>query len=172
MTAAFQLVISRLTLFAIFLFSVVLAANCASSAVFAGSGLVSTVGGAAFVQGAKQFWVTSAKPTFSGVTTASASVTGTVGSQSVSATADASGNWSWTPTTELSGDNQVSLSSGSSTSSFTLTIGDVPENIATSSASSLAPAGSIIPTLLILSLGVALAGVGALGFRLASKSFD
>lgn len=172
MAAAFKLAISRLTLFAIFLFSVVFSANCVTGAVFAGSGLVSTIGGATFIQGSNQFWVTSIKPTFSGVTTASAAVTGTVGSQSVTATADASGNWSWTPATELSGDNPVSITSGSSTTAFTLTIGDVPADIASASASTLEPAGTITPTFLILGLGIILVGIGALGFKLTSKSFD
>lgn len=172
MTAAFQLARGRLTLFAVSLFLAVLVSSYTACGAFAASGLVSTVGGAAFVQGAKQFWVTSAKPTFSGITTAGAAVSGTVGSQSVAATADASGNWSWTPATDLSGDSTVSITSGSTSANFTLTIGDLPENIASASASSLAPAGTITPTLLILGLGVALVGVGALGLRLTSKSFD
>lgn len=115
--------------------------------VFAGSGLISSIGGATFIQGAGQFWVTSDTPTFSGVTSAGAAVTGTVGSQTVSATADASGNWSWTPTVALAGDNPVAISSGSQTESFTLTIGAVPENIASASADALPPAGNLNPTL-------------------------
>lgn len=166
--AALISAILRLTLFAVFLFSAVLAANCTTGAVFAGSGLVSTIGGATFVQGASQFWVTSAKPTFSGVTTAGAAVSGTVGSQAVSATADGSGNWSWTPATDLSGDNQVSITSGSSSANFTLTIGDVPESIASSSASSLAPAGSTLNTALVFGIGAILISAGSFGL---AKSF-
>lgn len=135
--------------------------------VLAGAGLVSAVGGATFIQGAKQFWVTSATPTFSGVTTAGAAISGTVGSQTVSATADASGNWSWTAAT-LSGDSAVSITSGTQTASFTLTIGAVPANIASSSASSLAPAGSISPTILFLAGGSCLILLGSFGLR---KSF-
>lgn len=133
--------------------------------VFAGSGLVSQVGGATFTQGAKHFWVTSSTPSFQGVTTASAKVSGTVGSQSVSATADSSGNWSWTPASALSGDNQVTITSGSQTASFTLTIGALPANIASASAGSLAPAGTITPTFIILGLGLVLTGFGLWGFR-------
>lgn len=131
--------------------------------VLASSGLVSSIGGATFIQGAKHFWVTSASPTISGITTAGAKVSGTVGSQSVSATADGSGNWSWTPSTALSGDNQVSITSGSITDTFTLTIGALPANIASSSASTLAPAGSFKTTIAILSVGALLALVGTFG---------
>ena len=46
---------------------------------FAGSGLVASISGVTFVQGASQFWVASAKPTFSGITTANTPVSGTVG---------------------------------------------------------------------------------------------
>lgn len=168
MAASFKFAISRLTLLGIFLFFLLLTIGKTGYSVLAGSGLVTTIGGATFVQGAKQFWVTSSKPTFSGVTTAGAAVTGTVGSQSVSATADASGNWSWTPTTELSQDNAVSITSGSSTASFTLTIGDLPQSIASSSASSLAPAGSILNTLLVAGIGAILIFAGNLGL---AKSF-
>jgi len=133
--------------------------------VLAGSGLVSSIGGATFVQGAKQFWVTSPKPTFSGITTTGASVTGTVGSQTVSATADASGNWSWVPTADLTGDNSVSVTSGSQTTTFTLTIGQLPANIATASAGGLAPAGSIFPTIAFLGFGVLLTTFGLWGIR-------
>lgn len=135
--------------------------------VLAGSGLVSTVGGATFIQGAKHFWVTSATPTFSGVTTAGAKVSGTVGAQTVSATADGTGNWSWTAAA-LSGDSAVSITSGATTASFTLTIGALPANIASSSAGSLAPAGSISPTILFLAGGSCLILLGSFGLR---KSF-
>lgn len=133
--------------------------------IFAGSGLVSSIGGATFIQGASQFWVTSSRPTFAGVTTAGAQVTGTVGSQTVSATADTSGNWSWTPTADLTGDNTVSISSDSQSASFTLTIGSLPESIATSSAGGLAPAGSILPTMTILGFGVILTTFGLWGLK-------
>lgn len=139
------------------------------SLVFAGAGLVSSVGGATFVQGADQFWVTSSTPTFSGVTSASASVTGTVGSQSVAATADGSGNWSWTPTSELVGDNQVSITSGSTTVAFTLTIGSLPEEFA-SGGGSLAPAGSVSTTILIVGGGVILLGLGGFGLVKSRRS--
>ncbi|OGD84044.1 hypothetical protein A2165_01860 [Candidatus Curtissbacteria bacterium RBG_13_40_7] len=150
------LVVVSLTLFVLF-FSLRL--------VLAGSGLVSSIGGATFIQGATHFWVTSARPTFSGIITAGAAVSGTVGSQAVSATADASGNWSWTPVADLAGDNTVALTSGSSTASFTLTIGALPDSIATSSAGSLSPAGSIFPTVAILGLGIFATTFGLWGLK-------
>lgn len=133
--------------------------------VLAGSGLLTTVGGVTFVQGATQFWVTSQRPTFSGVTTAGVTVSGTVGSQTLSATADSSGNWSWTPSADLAGDNTVSITSGSTTAAFTLTIGQLPANIASASAETLAPAGNINPTLVILGVGLALVCFGSYKLR-------
>ena len=131
----------------------------------AGSGLVSSIGGATFIFGAKQFLVTSSKPTIAGVTTASTQVSGTIGAQTLAATADASGNWSWTPAADLSGDNQVTVATATTSVSFTLTIGALPENIATAAGSTLAPAGSIMPTLAILTFGVLLTTFGLWGLK-------
>ena len=154
---------------AIFLLISLFTYHCALSTTIAGSGLVSQVGGATFIQGAKQFWVTSARPTFSGITTADSTISGTVGSETVSATANSSGNWSWTPIADLTGDNTVSITSGSTTVSFKLTIGQLPASIASSSASSLAPAGTITPTFAVLGFGIILTTLGLWGFR---KSFS
>lgn len=157
-----------LTPIAVFLLSAFFSFTCNVSEVIAGTGLVGQVGGAAFTQGTKQFWVSSTKPTFSGVTTASSAVSGTVGAQTVAATADASGNWSWASTTDLSGDNAVSITSGSTTVSFTLTIGSLPGNVAIAGGSTLAPAGSINPTLIFLGGGTLLIFFGTFGL---SRSF-
>jgi len=140
--------------------------------VFAGSGLVSSIGQATFIQGAKHFWVTAARPTFSGITTAAGKVSGTVGSQSVTAAADASGNWSWTPAADLSGDNPVTITSGSTTVTFTLTIGVLPANIASASANTLAPAGSTTPTIIFLLFGFLLILIGARGIVRSFSKFD
>lgn len=165
-----KIVYKFLTPLGVFIFSALFALGLSTGSVYAGSGLVSSIGGATFIQGASHFWVTSAKPAFSGITTASGTVSGTVGSQSVSATADASGNWSWTPATDLSGDNAVSITSGATTVSFTLTIGALPESIASSSAGSLAPAGSTFPTLLFFGFGAAFILFGAFGLTKSFKS--
>ena len=166
MAALLSLNAKRLTLKALAVFSLtLLTLHFSLITVLAGSGLISSIGGATFVQGATQFWVTSSRPTFSGITTAGASVTGTVSSQSVSATADASGNWSWTPAADLTGDNAVSITSGSQSASFTLTIGSLPESIATAGAGGLAPAGSIFPTVTILVFGIFLTTFGFWGLK-------
>lgn len=154
--------------FVVFIVTALVAMACNQNLTYGGSGLVSSVGGATFIQGATQFWVTSATPTFTGITTAGTAVTGTVGSQAISATADASGNWSWSPATALSGDNPVTVTSGATTVSFTLTIGDLPANIASGSAGTLAPAGSTNPTVWILAVGTVLISAGMFGLR---KSF-
>lgn len=164
-----ELITKGLTSVVSFLFFSLVAINCFSSATFAGSGLVSSIGGVTFIQGAQQFWVTMAKATFSGVTTAGEAVSGTVGSQSVAATADSQGNWSWTPAADLSGDNTVTITSGSATAAFTLTIGQLPESIATSSGGALAPAGSISTTLAFLAGGFVLILIGTFGL---ARSFS
>ena len=169
MTALLALNVKRLTTIAVALSVLLITFYFLLITAYAGSGLVSQVGGATFVQGAKQFWVTSAKPTFSGVTTAGATVSGTVGTQTVSATADASGNWSWTPTADLAGDNSVTITSGATTASFTLTIGALPASVATASADTLAPAGTITPTFIILTFGVLSTGLGLWGIKRASR---
>ena len=142
------------------------------AALHAGSGLVSSIGGVTFIQGATQFWVTMARPTFSGITTAGAAVSGTVGSQSISAAADGSGNWSWTPSSDLSGDNAVTVTSGSTTVTFTLTIGQLPANIATSSAGALAPAGTMGPTAAFIIGGSVLLFIGGRGFARSFSKFN
>ncbi len=150
---------------AFFIIFSILAYNCSVTSTLAGSGLLTQVGGATFVQGASQFYVTSARPTFLGITTANTQVTGSVGSQSLSATADASGNWSWTPTADLVGDNTVSISSDSQNVSFTLTIGALPEAIASQSAGTLAPAGILMPTMAVLGFGLVLTTFGLWGLK-------
>lgn len=160
--------LKHITHSAIFLLVSLFTYHCALGVTLASSGLISQVGGATFIQGAKQFWVTSARPTFSGVTTADTAVSGTVGTQTVSATANASGNWSWTPIADLAGDNTVTITSGSQTVSFKLTIGSLPASIASASASTLAPAGTMTPTLIVLGFGIILTAFSLWGLR---KSF-
>lgn len=162
MTVTSRFLLALITTFLITIIALLLALQN----VFAGSGLISKIGGATFIQGASQFWVTSTTPTFSGVTSAGAEVAGTVGSETVSATANASGNWSWTPAVALAGDNAVTISSGSQSESFTLTIGNVPANIASASADTLAPAGSLTPTLALLVGGIVFLIIGSWGIFL------
>lgn len=165
----FDITLKQVVHAAIFLLISLFTYNCAMTTTIAGSGLVSQIGGATFIQGAKQFWVSSVRPKFSGITTSGATISGNVGTQTVSATADSSGNWSWTPDADLSGDNTVSITSGSTTAYFQLTIGALPASIASASASSLAPAGTITPTFVVLGLGIILTTLGLFGLR---KSFS
>lgn len=159
----------RVVLSAFFIF---LACYVLLVTVNAGSGLVSSIGGVTFIQGTQQFWHTSARPTFSGVTTAGAAVSGTAGSQSVSATADGSGNWSWTPPADLSGDNATSITSGSTSAAFTLTIGALPESVASASAGTLAPAGSTGLTFAFIAGGILLLVLGSRGFARTFSKFN
>lgn len=148
--------------------SIATAVSVCSSSVIAGAGLVSSVGGVTFPQGVKQFWVSSTKPTISGITSAGSNVDITIGETKNGVVADASGNWSYTPAVDLSGDNQITIATASSSTTFTLTIGALPENIASASGGTLAPAGTINPTLFILAGGFALLVIG--GFGLVRKS--
>jgi len=148
--------------------SIATAVSVCSSSVIAGAGLVSSVGGVTFPQGTKQFWVSTTKPTLSGIASASSNVDVTIGKVKNTVKSDASGNWSYTPATDLSGDNQVIVATASTSTTFTLTIGVLPANIASASGGTLAPAGTINPTLFILAGGFALLAIG--GFGLVRKS--
>ena len=157
-----------LTFILIFTFFSLISNLLTLNPVLAGSGLVSSIGGATFIQGAKQFWVSSPRPAFSGVTDAGGNVDITIGAEKNGVVADSSGNWSFTPAADLSGDNQVTVATATSSVTFTLTIGALPENIASASGSTLAPAGSLTPTLAILGFGVLLTTFGLWGL---SRSF-
>ncbi|KKS03807.1 hypothetical protein A2W45_02440 [Candidatus Curtissbacteria bacterium RIFCSPHIGHO2_12_41_11] len=157
-----------LTFILIFTFFSLISNLLTLNPVLAGSGLVSSIGGATFIQGAKQFWVSSPRPAFSGVTDPGGNIDITIGAEKNGVVADSSGNWSFTPAADLSGDNQVTVATATSSVTFTLTIGALPENIASASGSTLAPAGSLTPTLAILGFGVLLTTFGLWGL---SRSF-
>lgn len=159
-----------LTPFVIFLISSFITMACSQDLVYSGSGLVSSIGGVTFIQGAKQFWVSTPRPTFSGITTAKSNVDITIGSNKQGVISDASGNWSFTPAADLSGDNKVTVATSTTSVTFTLTIGALPANIASASAGTLAPAGSVNPTVLILSAGTFLILLGGFGLARNFKS--
>lgn len=162
-----------LTFILIFTFFSLISNLLTLNPVLAGSGLVSSIGGATFIQGAKQFWVSSPRPAFSGVTDPGGNIDITIGAEKNGVVADSSGNWSFTPAADLSGDNQVTVATATSSVTFTLTIGALPENIASASGSTLAPAGSLTPTLAILGFGVLLTTFGLWGLsRSFAKSQD
>ncbi len=138
---------------------------CAASSVIAAAGLVPSIGGVTFIQGAKQFWVSGARPTFSGGTSPSSHVDITIGGVKNGVVADASGNWSYAPAIDLTGNNQVTVATASSAVTFTLTIGALPANIASASGGTLSRAGNINPTLFILGGGISLLVIEAFGLK-------
>jgi hypothetical protein len=98
------------------------------------------------------WWYTAENPALQGTAEANAAVTVTIDDVANDTTADASGNWSLSPTTLTNGDHQVTLASGATSYSFTLTIGSsVPETVtsdttATESGETLPVAGGLLPT--------------------------
>ncbi len=135
------------------------------SQIEAGSGLLSSVGGVTFIQGATQFYVTVSQPTFSGITTAGSPVDITINGIKNGVTADASGNWSYTSASVLSGDNEILVADSSTSAGFTLTIGSLPESIASAAGSTLAPAGSLNPTIIFAGFGTLLLLTGLIGLK-------
>ena len=161
-------IVKRAKYIIIFVSFAAVVSMCTTTNTIASSGLVSTIGGATFIQGATHFWVSGTKPTFSGLTTAGSNVDITIGDIKNGVVADASGNWSYTPTVDLSGDNTITVATADTSTTFTLTIGELPADIASASGSTLSPAGTINPTLFILAGGISLLTIGALGLRRSS----
>jgi len=80
----------------------------------------------------KQWSYTSENPVLQGTTGPSAVVTIVIDSQTFTTTADIDGDWTYTPTTLTNGSHQVTISEGTTTMTFTLTIS--PDTVATESA--------------------------------------
>lgn len=102
-----------------------------------------------------RLWYTKGNVTISGGTLPNETVTATVDGAASTVTADVSGNWSYT-TTLAAGDHAMSFSSISSTVSFTLTIGALPEGVGGLPTATAPTVGSIWPTALLLLTGVGL----------------
>lgn len=160
-----SLALRRLKYVLIFVSFAAVATACSMPSAIAGSGLLSSVGGVTFIQGANHFWVSQARPTFSGITSTGNNVDVTIGGNKNGVAADSSGNWSFTPVNDLSADNQVTIATSETSITFTLTVGALPENIASSAGSTLSPAGSVNPTLFILGGGISLFLIGVFGLR-------
>lgn len=109
------------------------------------------------------WWYTSPQPVITGSAMANAAVTVDVDSSVSTVNANANGDWSFTPTTLNTGDHAIKLSSGGSTISFTLTIGEAPGNISAPAESTTPVAGNSTPLLLVTTLG---AGIIFMGLRL------
>lgn len=105
----------------------------------------------------KHLWYTNGNNLlFTGVALQNTQVTATIDGASNTTTADSSGSWSYSKTL-TGGDHQISFSSGGSSVSFTLTIGEVPANIGSLSKVESPTVGTITPTIALLSFGVLLA---------------
>ena len=103
-----------------------------------------------------QYWYTGSSPVISGVAPASTVVTVEVDGTSATTTSDASGNWSYT-TSIGEGDHTIKLSAtGVNAYTFTLTIGTPPDDVGAISAPDTPVAGTSMPTIMLLSLGVVL----------------
>ncbi len=124
------------------------------SSLYASGFQLKTVG-ALNVEGStyNHLWYTNPNVTFTGIALQNATVNATINGQSSTINADSEGNWSYT-TTLNQGDNTVSFESGGSTISFTLTIGEVPENVGSLNKAETPTAGTITPTITIFSLGI------------------
>lgn len=114
--------------------------------------------------GVKAWYYTSSHPKLGGTGAANADVSIKVGNVSGTAKADASGNWSWQTTQDFTqGENQVTVTSGTETLSFTLVIGQAgPSETASSGTKGgeLPKAGVIEWTILGSMLGLLFIGLG------------
>ncbi len=107
----------------------------------------------------KHLWYTNNRVTFTGTALQNATVVATINGTSETITADSSGNWSYTANLNQ-GDNSVSFESDGGTISFTLTIGEVPENVGPIPQAETPTVGIITPTMTFLFLGVLLISSG------------
>lgn len=108
----------------------------------------------------KQWWYTTT-PALTGSALNNASVQITIDSTSSTVTAGSDGGWTYTPPTLSSGDHKVSLVSGGSTISFTLTIGgSVPANVGAPPANQTPVAGNITPLISLIFIGGTLLTLG------------
>jgi len=144
------------SLFSLFLFLVV------SQQVFASGFQLKTIG-SINVTGSTwtEWWYSAANPTFTGTALEGATVTIDIDGTSQTTTAT-SGNWTFTPSTATAGSHSVTISSGGSSVTFTLNIGDVPTNVGSPTQSGMPVAGIVDQSLLLLLLGgaVFILGIG------------
>jgi hypothetical protein len=114
----------------------------------------------------RQWWYTGNKPVLRGEASPGEAVTITIDGTPVEIIADSSGNWNYAvPSTLTDGDHKVELASGGSNISFALTIGvdNVNWETVNKDGEALPAAGNLMPTTVLLVLGLMLTGVaGAL----------
>lgn len=102
------------------------------------------------------WWYTSSVPTMTGEAAAGDTITISIDGTEESTTADGDGNWVYSPSALDDGDHEITLTSGGSTISFTLTIGvdNVDWDAVNSGGGETLPAaGVLFPTLVLTTLG-------------------
>ncbi len=102
------------------------------------------------------WWYTGSVATMKGEATAGETITISIDGTEDTTTADSDGNWTYVPAVLEDGDHEVTLTSGGSTISFTLTMG--AENVDwdavnSGGGESLPAAGVLFPTLGLTTLG-------------------
>lgn len=144
-----------------FLSAVVWGVVVVSTASAAGLSLTSI--GALNTNGAvySHWWYTATNPTLVGTASPSANVTTTIDSTSNSVSANSSGIWSQATSNLTTGDHTVSITDGSSTLRFTLTIGSsVPAQSSGAATPNTASTGPValfgLTSVLIIAAGSAL----------------
>lgn len=115
------------------------------------------------IQGGK-WWYTASKPTFRGAALPSAPINITIDSTTLQVNTDSSGDWVFTPVADLAdGDHQVTLENSGAKINFTLVIGanNVDwDAVGKGGGETLPTVGTYWPTVLLLGMGIGLAGWG------------
>lgn len=102
------------------------------------------------------WWYTGSMATMNGEAAAGETVTISIDGNESTTTADDEGNWTYTPESLGDGDHEITLTSGGSTISFTLTLGTENVNwdtVNNGDGEAMPAAGVLFPTLCLTSLG-------------------
>lgn len=116
-----------------------------------------------------KWWYTGSQPAFKGEATPGAEVVVTIDGNAMQINADSSGNWSFTPTEPLTvGGHEVTIASGGSTISFSLSMGTDGvdwNSVESGGAATLPASGTTFPTVLGIGLAMAATIGGAKLYR-------
>ncbi len=126
------------------------------------------------------WWYTQENPILSGTAAPSASVSVSIDGVAATTTANTLGTWSYTPTTLITGNHTVLITSGTETVSFSIEIGSeagtasvttIPLNTSTSSGTTTLPDSGVgIFTILAAAGGMLALGFGVYNFAFAKES--